>query len=183
MIISLRGTSGSGKTTLVRKITALYAGGGTPVFVDGRRRAYFTTHLRTDPNGRALVVPGHYDIANGGVDTLPDLDAAYAIARTADDDGHDVLMEGKCMSDGPPHALNLWRLEGRDVRVIHVCESLAKCVRSVRNRGHHISEESIERTHGKVLRDVCTFRAMGMPHVRQESREECFNIVRWWLCL
>lgn len=180
MIISLRGTSGSGKTTIVRKITMLYDGDGSPTYVDGRRKAYYTTHTRGP--GRPLVVPGHYEIANGGIDTLGTLDEAYAIAREADARGADVLMEGKCISDGPPHALNLWR-EGRDVRIVHVCVPIGKCVRSVRNRGHNISPESIERTRAKCLRDVTTFRAMGMLHVRQEEREEAFRIVKWWLTL
>lgn len=179
MIISLRGTSGSGKSTLVRRITALYDGGGLPVYVDGRRRAYFTVHARA---GRSLVVPGHYDIANGGIDTLGSLDEAYEIARQADSEGKDVLMEGKNMSDGPPHALNLWRLEGRDVRVVHILEPVAQCVASVRRRGHSISEETIQRTHEKCLRDVATFRCHGMPHVEQGPREQCFETVRRWLC-
>lgn len=180
MIISLRGTSGSGKSTLVRKITALYAEGGTPVFVDGRRKAYYTVHQRE--RGRDLVVPGHYEIANGGIDTLPSLDAAYEIARIADREGHDVLMEGKNMSDGPPHALALWR-EGRDVRIVHVRVSLAQCVRSVRKRGHAIAENTIEHTMHKCERDAVTFAVFGMSYVRQEGRERCLEIVRGWLCL
>lgn len=182
MIISLRGTSGSGKSTLVRKITALYASGGTPHFVAGRRKAYYTIHARDNPLGRALVVPGHYEIANGGIDTLDTLDEAYDIARRADSDGHDVLMEGKNMSDGPPHALNLYR-ERRDIRIVHVCETINKCVRSVAKRGHNITISTIERTHDKCLRDITTFRCIGLPHVRQEGREECFKIVKYWLAL
>lgn len=181
MIISLRGTSGSGKSTLVRKITALYGEGGLPIHVDGRRKAYYTIHGRAYA-GRALIVPGHYDIANGGIDTLETLDEAYQIAREADAEGRDVLMEGKNMSDGPPHALNLWRLERRDVRVVHILEPVWKCVQSVRKRGHSISEVTIQRTNDKCLRDVQTFRCHGMPHVFQGPREACFETVRSWLC-
>lgn len=182
MIISLRGTSGSGKSTLVRKITALYAAGGTPHFVDGRRKAYYTIWNREDSRGAQLMVPGHYDIANGGVDTLKTLDEAYHLAEEFSAKGCDVLMEGKNMSDGPPHALNLYR-RGLDVRVVHLCESLEVCVRGVRKRGHGIAKSSIERTDAKVRRDVQTFRCMGVPHVRQEPRDECFKIVRHWLAL
>jgi ABC-type dipeptide/oligopeptide/nickel transport system ATPase component len=182
MIISLRGTSGSGKSTLVRKITALYEDGGTPFFVDGRKKAYYTTHNRGGGRGTALVVPGHYDIANGGIDTLKSLDEAYEIASRADNDGHDVLMEGKNMSDGPPHALTLCR-DGRDVRVVHILEPVWKCYHAVRKRGHHIQMETIVRTHEKCLRDVQTFRTLGLEHVRQEGREKCLEIVKWWLAL
>lgn len=180
MIISLRGTSGSGKSTLVRKITALYESDGLPTYVDGRRKAWYTTHVRG--HGAALVVPGHYEIANGGIDTLPSLDAAYEIAERAAREGHDVLMEGKNMSDGPPHALTLWR-KGLDVRIVHIHEPIGKCARSVARRGHNIALQTIERTRDKCMRDVTTFRAMSLPHVRQESREESEKIVRYWLCL
>lgn len=182
MIISLRGTSGSGKSTLARKITALYENGGTPTFVDGRRKAYYTTHAREPRTGRALVVPGHYDIANGGVDTLRTLDEAYGIARRADDAGHDVLMEGKNMSDGPPHALAL-RREGRDVRVVMIDHPLVACCRAVKERGHCISAESISRTRDKCLRDLSQFRALGLERAVSSSRARCFEIVKSWLAL
>lgn len=182
MIISLRGTSGSGKSTLVRKITALYANGGTPFFVDGRRKAYYTIWTREGGLGAPLMVPGHYDIPNGGVDTLNTLDEAYGLAEQFSKQGHDVLMEGKCMSDGPPHAMGLHR-KGYDIRVVHICESLNKCVASVRKRGHNIAEGSIQKTHDKVLRDVQSFRTLGMTHVRQEQREECLKIIKHWLAL
>lgn len=180
MIISLRGTSGSGKSTLVRCITALYESDGVPVHVDGRRKAYFTIHRRAD-GGRELVVPGHYDIANGGVDTLDSLDEAYDIARRADSEGRDVLMEGKCMSDGVHHALEMQR-EKRDIRIVHINISIEKCVRSVRRRGHSIAEHSIARTHDKVLRNVADFRAFGF-RVFQGERDDCQRVVANWLGL
>ena len=178
MIISLRGASGSGKSTLVRRITAQYDSDHSPVFVDGRRKAYYTVHRKA---GRRLVVPGHYEIANGGVDTLDSLDAAYDIARAADDDDVDVLMEGKCMSDGTRHALAMQR-EKRDFRVVHIDVSLRTCVRSVRGRGHSIAEHSIERTHDKILRNVADFRAFGFV-VCQGDRGVCQQTVERWLGL
>lgn len=182
MIISLRGTSGSGKSTLVRKITALYAGGGVPHHVDGRRRAYYTTWARLPRTGRGLVVPGHYDIANGGIDTLGTLDEAYDIARRADNDGHDVLMEGKNMSDGPPHALTLHR-EMRDVRVMLIDHPLDACCQAVRDRGHNISTESISRTRDKCLRDLSQFRCLGIEQVIQGTRHHAFCVIKWWLAI
>lgn len=182
MIISLRGTSGSGKSTLVRKITALYAGGGVPHHVDGRRRAYYTTYARLPRTGRGLVVPGHYDIANGGIDTLKTLDEAYRIARETDDQGHDVLMEGKNMSDGPPHALALYR-ERRDVRVVLIDHPLVACCLAVKQRGHNISAESISRTRDKCLRDINQFRCLGLKRVLQTNRVDAYLTVRHWLAL
>ena len=180
MIISLRGTSGSGKSTLTRKVTALYDGDGQPHFIEGRRKAYYTTWTRG--TGTPLMVPGHYDIANGGVDTLASLDEAYELAHEFSSRGHDVLMEGKCMSDGTPHAMTLLR-RGHDVRIVHINVPVEKCIASVLKRGHNIAPHSIQKTHDKVLRDMQQFRTLGLKNVRQESREECFKIIKWWLAL
>ena len=128
------------------------------------------------------MVPGHYDIANGGVDTLKTLDEAYKLAEEFAAKDYDVLMEGKCMSDGPPHALNL-HYKKLDVRVVHINEPLAKCIASVRKRGHNIAEHSIEKTHDKILKDISQFRTFKLPHVRQERRAECYEIIKHWLAL
>ena len=180
MIISLRGTSGSGKSTLVRKITALCEGGGVPHHVDGRRKAYYTTHDR--PDNKTLAVIGHYEIHNGGVDTLKTIDEAYTLARKLDHDGCDVLMEGKCMSDGQKWALETWR-DGFDFRVAHLNTPVRLCVSGVRERGHSIAEHSIQRTYDKVARDVAEFQEAGMPHVASGSRADIYAKVREWLGL
>lgn len=180
MIISLRGASGSGKSTLTRRITAMYDSDHEPIYVDGRRRAYYTVHRRSA--GRSLLVPGHYDIANGGMDTLDDLDEIYGMALNADSDGHDVLMEGKCMTDGRRHALRLHEQLRSDFRVVHIDLPLRSCVGAVRQRGHHIAEHSIARTREKILRDVGHLRACGVS-VFQGNRAECLETVKRYLGL
>src|SRR6266576_2151350 len=154
MIISLRGTSGSGKSHLVRQVTNRYER-HREWHKLGRVKPYYVVHGR-NPRGRCLVVPGHYEIANGGVDTLKTLDDAYSIAQWAARQEFDVLMEGKNMSDGVGHVNGLM-CEKFDVRVVHIDEPIEQCVQSVRARGHSISEHSIQRTDAKVKRDMEKF--------------------------
>ncbi len=179
MIISLRGTSGSGKSSLVRSITSHYEGGGVPFYVDGRKNCYYTIWTRPGGKGPSLMVPGHYNIANGGIDTLKTLDEAYALAREFDDRGHDVLMEGKNMSDGTRRLLAL-HAERRDARVVHLDVSPARCLESVRARGHDIALFSIRKTYEKCKRDMRKFQAADVT-TYSGSRPQTNDRVREWL--
>lgn len=174
MIISLRGTSGSGKSHLVRRVMGLY-----PKHIhkweEGRRKPLYTIHGR-NRDGRCLVTPGHYLIGNGGVDTLPDLETAYRIARWADTTGHDVLMEGKNMSDGITFVNDLFA-EKRDVRVVVLNTSVADCIASVRARGHKIAERTIQKTYDKVHRDATRFHC----ETSIGDRDACFDLIKRWL--
>ena len=179
MIISLRGTSGSGKSSLVRVITSHYDGGGVPFYVDGRKHCYYTIWTRPGGAGPSLMVPGHYEIANGGIDTLKTLDEAYALAREFDDRGHDVLMEGKNMSDGTRRLLALCA-ERRDARVVHLDVSPQRCLESVRARGHDIAMFSIRKTYEKCLRDMRKFTSADVTTF-SGSRGSAREVVKRWL--
>lgn len=184
MIISLRGASGSGKTTLAREVMSHYARQRFR-YMPGRKNPYYVVHGRDAVDAirssHLLVTPGHYDIGNGGVDTLRTLDEAYSIARWADNMRYDVLMEGKCMSDGTPHAAKLHE-EGRDIRVVHVDTNVNTCCESVHLRGHKIARASIEKTNRKVLANMEQFRCMKIQTF-SGSRTECLLQVREWLVL
>lgn len=168
MIISLRGTSGAGKSHLVRQVTDLYDK-HRDVYTEGRIKPLYSIHGR-NPDGRCLVTPGHYLIANGGVDTLPSLDEAYRIARWADRQGHDVLMEGKNMSDGVT-LVNQLVADKFDVRVVVLNTPVNECVKAVRSRGHKIAEKSILKTFEKVMRDITKFHCEVSVGDRQSSLE------------
>ena len=170
MIISLRGTSGAGKSHLTKTVTELYDR-HRDVYKEGRIKPLYTIHGR-NPLGRCLVTPGHYEIANGGIDTLPSLDEAYRIARWASRQDHDVLMEGKNMSDGVA-AVNQLVEEGFDVHVVVLNTSVNECVRAVRERGHKIAEKSIEKTFMKVMRDITKFHC----EVSVGDRQSCLELV------
>lgn len=172
MIISIRGMSGSGKSTLVRRLVET-RGAGVPHYIGGRRKPLFSTYAC------GLAVLGHYEIKNGGIDTLKHLDDAYALAAELSNAGRTVVMEGKCMSDGVRHVVALAE-EGRDVRVIFLSTSFETCVESVRLRGHNIARHSMERTHRKIQRDLEMMRSVRGVQLFVGHRNESFDkLVEW----
>jgi hypothetical protein len=145
------------------------------IMTEGRQKPLYEIHGR-NPLGKCLVTPGHYLIKNGGIDTLPSLEEAYRIATWAERQGHDVLMEGKNMSDGVTH-VNALTGKGLDVRVVVINTPVPDCIKSVRERGHKISERSIQKTFDKVMRDVTNFHC----NVIIGDRRSCLEQVCSWL--
>lgn len=179
MIISIRGASGSGKSTVVRRILDLCP---RQTVVDyppeeHRRRPQGQVAYRSD--NRPIFVPGHYLIANGGIDTLPSLEYAYRLMVEYHEQGCEVIAEGKCMSDGVARVKTLQR-QGLDMRVVLLSTSLEDCVASVRERGHSISERTISRTHAKCLRDLEEFARLRVRTIHA-SREDATREIRRWL--
>jgi predicted kinase len=176
VIISLRGTNGAGKSTLVRAVVACYAQHADPLTAPGRRKPLGQIWTRTAGPGAGLFVPGHYEIANGGVDTLRDLEEAYDLIRRYATRGHDVLYEGKNLSDGPTRLLELKR-EGYDCCAVLLNVPLGTCVSSVRARGHSISEKTIERLWHKSHRDCDALEHEGVPVHAFNFREQALDCV------
>ncbi len=170
MIISIRGPSGSGKSTLVRAIVSHYKVGITTK-IEGRKKPLAISYQRYG-EGKNLMVPGHYEIVNGGIDTLPSLESAYELARIADSQNVDVLMEGKCMSDGTTHVARIQHEKRSIIAIVHLNTSVEECLASVQQRGHNIALRSIQKTHRKVETNVSTFRDMGL-HVFSGNRAQC----------
>lgn len=112
MIIQLRGTSGSGKSTLARRIMELYTGTrlrikGEPVPGKPRKQPVGYLNARANPSIDAalqvffkpsLFVPGHYETACGGADTITQIEYTFGLVRGAVTAGHDVLFEGLLLS-------------------------------------------------------------------------------------
>jgi len=174
VIISLRGTNGAGKSTIVRQVMKQYQNSESVMEV-GRKKpiGYLLSH---DDLERPLFVPGHYEIANGGVDTLPDLDYAYALI------GNyaglcDVLFEGKNMTDG---ADRISMFPHDDVKIIVVDHPITLCLDSVRQRGHSIKRETIVKTAGKVLRDSKVLQDKGYDVSilsRHDALQRCLKLL------
>lgn len=181
MIISLRGPSGAGKSTLTRAVFQQYQRHKNS-FVPGRKNAYYTVHGK--PGLTNLVIPGHYEIANGGIDTLKTLNEGYNIARWADGIRFHALIEGKCMSDGVTHLTALIR-EGREVKVVHIDTSVDECIASVQQRGHSIAAESIIKTDRKVRHNIEALRTCDSKKLEIFSgpRTACLLRVQEWLGL
>jgi predicted kinase len=174
VIISLRGTNGAGKSTLVRAVVARYAQ-HEDLTTPGRRRPVGRLWRRQGP-GVGLFVLGHYEIANGGVDTLRSLDEAYEMIERYAAQGCDVLYEGKNMSDGPARLLQL-HARGRDCHAVLLDLPLQRCVASVRARGHSIKESTIARLHAKSRRDCEALGRAGVHVLIHDNRDGALESV------
>lgn len=176
MIIGLRGTNGAGKSTIVRRVLSTYPQ-RREITVSGRRKPL--GYVASSPGCRDLFVPGHYEIANGGVDTLSGLDEAYRLILEYGMLGMNVLYEGKNMSDGPDRTVHLKRLLP-NVRSILVSYPLEDCVAAVRQRGHSIKVQTIERLYHKSFRDMETLNQYGVVTAIL-PRHEALEKVQEWL--
>jgi hypothetical protein len=126
-IINLRGTNGSGKSTLVRKIMG-----------DG---PYVPVYLGKRPVGILignLFVLGHYDITNGGFDTLKNVQEGYNLIAEHADKGHTVLFEGKC------NVRDIDRLVEMGAELFYLDTPMDVSAQSVLDRGHAIPRKTVE---------------------------------------
>lgn len=179
MIISVRGTSGAGKSYLVRAVTAAWA-------TDGSVEIMYPAPRKRKPAGqifrrgdRRLFVPGHYEIANGGIDTLPSLQYAYEMIYHHHEIGCDVLYEGKNMSDSTPPLIRLRDEYDWDARVVLLATGLEQCVEGVRKRGHKIAETSIAKTYRKCEKDFERFKAAGLICLKADREQAAQEILKW----
>ena len=149
MIIALRGTNGAGKSTLVRAVMKFYDE-CIPKERPGRRRplGYYCYTNREIP--RQLYIPGHYEIANGGIDTLGSLEDAYSLIAEANAAGYHVLFEGKNMQDGSSIDIATTLFTKEEITFVHVNHPVDDCIASVRQRGHSIKEETIRSIAARV---------------------------------
>jgi ABC-type dipeptide/oligopeptide/nickel transport system ATPase component len=131
MIINIRGTSGSGKSTLMRSVMALYPG-KVRHKVPGRKQPIGYV-LSREGGGTSLAVPGHYEVACGGCDTISDYETIYSKIREADGLGLDVLYEGLLISGESARPIQLHN-EGRKIHVIALSTPIEVCIASINQR-------------------------------------------------
>lgn len=129
-----------------------------PMMACGRRKPW-GYRLYKSGRPRQLFIPGHYEIANGGIDTLSNLDEAYDLICAFHGDGYDVLYEGKNMSDGVTRVLD--RIPPHIITIIHVAHPVDDCIASVRQRGHSIQEKTIHSIRRKVENSMQEFHLRG----------------------
>jgi hypothetical protein len=143
VIINLRGTSGSGKSHIVREIMASV--GGKDAFVrikeDGRKQPLgylsppYTSWAPQNGNIHSgqLFIPGHYETACGGCDTIHGNDRIFELVRMAAGEGHDVLFEGLILSVEFNRTLALWT-DRFPLKVMAVNIPLDQCLESIMTR-------------------------------------------------
>jgi hypothetical protein len=141
VIITIKGTSGSGKSTIVRRIMEQYPGARMKWKREGRRQPVCYQLGITEPGARGLVVPGHYETACGGCDTLPSYDFTMDLIRRADSAGFDVLYEGLLLSGDVKRTAAL-HAEGRNIIVFAIQLPLEECLASVNARRREKNPEA-----------------------------------------
>ncbi len=160
MIVFLMGGHGSGKSTAMRALMSEHE--LSPVHADGRR--YPIGYV-----DEKLFVVGHYEIPNGGADTVRPLDALEKLVRDQARRRH-VVFEGVGQAG---FAKVVWRLARKlDVTVILLTTSMARCYRSVLNRGHTLSEEGAARSWNRCQRAAAELEKQGVRVLRLD-RAEC----------
>ena len=186
MIISIRGTNGAGKSTLVRQIMDHFVlTGGTVTAIsypaeENKRKPMGYICSRVIGGGdQGLFVVGHYEIPNGGIDTVPSLAYAYELALGHHELGMDVIMEGKNFTEPLT-----WILEQHqnklDIRVVLIDIPVEQCIEAVRARGHKIREETIVTLHAKSHVQFNVFQEAGVRAFKG-TRQQCLKEVQSWL--
>jgi len=110
----------------------LYKGQKLRIKREGRKQPTGYVLNRAE-GGRQLFVPGHYEVACGGCDTLGGYEESYSMIREADAQGMDVLYEGLLISGEAQRPIDL-KGEGRDIRVVVLTTPIEECIASINAR-------------------------------------------------
>lgn len=131
MIVNIRGTSGAGKSTLVRAVMSHYAS-THPHYVEKRKQPIGYT-LHHHYSGKSLYVPGHYETACGGCDTIKTLDQIFGAVREADSGKINVLFEGMLLCSDTKRIIELAR-EVPETIIISLTTPIEQCCNNIRKR-------------------------------------------------
>jgi len=131
-IVFVLGGHGSGKSTVVRGIMS----GMEPIHVTYPERKYPIGYRRNN-----VCVLGHYEIPNGGADTVRPLTFLHATCEEWARAGNHVVLEGIGQAGIFDQVLLLLANHGGSV--MYLTTPLDVCVASVRARGHRLAEHNI----------------------------------------
>lgn len=173
MIINVRGTNGAGKSTVVRQIMERYDR-REPITRDDRRRPL--GYVCTSSSRRPLFIPGHYEIANGGIDTLGTLSQVMSLVWDAHDAGHDVVFEGKNMQDGTVTKMAARLFDREQIRFVTIAHPVELCILSVRARGHRIAEKTIRSVAAQIERRSAALVKSGYQ-TTSVSRDDARDVI------
>jgi len=132
MILNIRGTSGSGKSTLVVKVMDTFFK-KTPIMINGRRQPY--GYWCRTPGQTPLYVPGHYEIACGGCDTIKTPGQVYDMIRgmLEGNEPCNVLYEGIMVQD-ISIAKDIQVCRELGITVLGLKTPIDECLAAVRSR-------------------------------------------------
>lgn len=178
MIINVRGTSGSGKSTAVRKIME-QSPRIEKTFIQNRKNPVYYDLIWPE---KTILVPGHYETACGGCDTIKTYDHLFQIIRAAHTVGKDVLFEGLLVAHDKKRCTELWDWLNREPGTFHIIEitnSLETCLRSVEERRQArkkpptkpFNPDNTVRRYKEVIRSCEQLEALGIT-IHREKRGE-----------
>lgn len=181
--INLRGTSGSGKSTIVREVMKRYRFISAR-FIEGRRQpigyACWMSDLKPYGDG-ALYVPGHYETACGGCDTITKVDDAYTQV-IANLPTSNVLYEGIMVQDDVKRAVELSK--STPLLVIALTTPIEVCVASIQSRRDARGDDrpldpknTISRA-GRVKKNIQRLRAGGVECLELSREEALAEVLR-----
>lgn len=174
-IVNVRGACGAGKSTLVKTILedCRYAERPPSVwhYAPGRRKPMGYEMPEHD-----LFVPGHYEIRNGGLDTIGDLRAAHAQIDRFASTGRNVLFEGMNQKD------DLYEMSRLDavyrLRIVFLDLSLEDCRDGFAGKGQSRKEDYVLKTWQKARREIQWFQENHFSVETCGSREGALELVR-----
>lgn len=194
LAINIRGTGGSGKSTLVKRIMELHKG-SSPQLVDGRKRPIGTFHWITKEGQSMglpvdLFVPGHYETACGGCDTIKTPEQVYELVRENTRQSINVLYEGIMVMDDVTRAVALDKqlrdptgIASGQLYVIWLNTPIEVCLAAIRDRRaargdeRPFSEKNTRQRYERCLRGLQRLEASGV-RVERLDREQAFLRVR-----
>lgn len=189
--INIRGTGGSGKSTLVKRVLELYPNHAN-ITEKGRKRAMATCHWFAPGDGApavrsGLFVPGHYETACGGCDTVKTVDKVYEMVRAATlGDGNNAVYEGIMVMDDVTRAVTfdqeLKKLKSKLV-VVSLTTSIEECLEGIRARKEARGDPkplNEKNTRERMKRQVNSLHRLKQAGVelRKLSRDDAFIQIR-----
>lgn len=189
MIIQIRGTSGSGKSTVVRnlidgasQVLRIKVGGDA---VDEK------LSKRKQPLGYALdgwkvAIPGHYESACGGCDTLPGQDITFSQVKQAAAIAKHVVFEGLLASEEVNRTIELHNDHPGQLRVILLTTPVETCLGGIRDRrvargDERPLKEDNTRNRVRVIQRACERLKAAGVEVIEAPRDDAMTMVRSWL--
>jgi len=184
MIIQVRGTSGSGKSTLVKNVLAV-AHRRTPFKEEGRRQPI--GYLASYEVGPTIAIPGHYETACGGCDTVPSMDKVFdLVVKSAAMPGvTHVLFEGLLASEEVRRTVELHKAFPGQLRVLQLTTEVEDCLASIRARREARGDarplkEGNTRNRVAVIDRACVrLREAGVAVIRADRDDAAAHLMTW----
>lgn len=135
-------------------------------------------------NGRSIFVPGHYESACGGCDTLPSYKVTFGLIKHFHGAGYHVVFEGLLAAHDKKQTLAVWEAIGRKgIAILELTEPLAVCLDSVKARRtargsdpETFNPANTERRYAEVVRSCQQLEKKGIP-IHRVDRAGCVAMV------